>query len=217
MANGQEHDAEIQLLLGAGDSEAEIRQGFVLIDKHLRDPICGWLRVNYYPGISAEDLADLWQETLVELLKQVRAGKYTGERKVFTDLCRLISTNAIDQRRRHKSRDKLMHAIGEALRGTQTNQTWTDANPVARREVQRLIREAAASLPKKQRQVLEAFVANFPESQDMQELRRFTSELSGEEETVASVKGNLREARQKLRGILRRKGYGPATTGDSDE
>lgn len=216
MAKALEHDATIQLYLSCGD-DSEIREGFALIDKHLRDPICGWLRVNHYPGISAEDLADLWQETLAELLKQVRAGKYTGERKVFTDLCRIISTNAIDQRRRHKSRDRLMHAVGEALRETQTGQNWKDADPVARREVQRLIREAAATLPEKQRHVLEAFIANFPESRDMQELRRFTSELTGEEETVASVKGNLREARQKLRGILRRKGYGPNKTGDDDE
>lgn len=216
MSKVQEHDEEIRLLL-TGVNEAEIRQGFTLIDKHLRDPICGWLRVNYYPGISADDLADLWQETLAELLKQVRASKYTGERKVFTDLCRIISTNAIDHRRRHKSRDRLMQAVGEALRDTQTGQKWKEADPVARREVKRLIREAAAALPEKQRQVLEAFVANFPESRDMQELRRFTSELTGQEETVASVKGNLREARQKLRGILRRKGYGPNKTGDDDE
>src|SRR5438876_1634477 len=102
VAEASEIDDTIKLNLSCGD-EADIRAGFALIDQHLRDPICGWLRVNYYPGISAEDLADLWQETLAELLKQVRARKYTGERKVFTDLCRLISTNAIDQRRRHKS------------------------------------------------------------------------------------------------------------------
>jgi len=197
--------------------EAEIREGFTLIEKHLRDPICGWLRVNYYPGISADDLADLWQETLVEFLKQIRGDKYTGERKVFTDLCRIISTNAIDNRRRHKSREKLMQAVGEALRGTQTGQKWKDCDPATRREVLQLIREAATTLPEKQRQVLEAFVANFPESQDMQELRRMTSELTGTEETVASVKGNLREARKKLRGILRRKGYGPTNSGDDDE
>jgi len=216
VSNAQEYDDDIKLMLSCGD-DADIRDGFTLIDKHLRDPICGWLRVNYYPGISADDLADVWQETLAELLIQVRAGKYTGERKVFTDLCRIISTNAIDQRRRHRSRDKLMHAVGEALRGTQTNQKWTEADPIVRREVLRLIREAAATLPEKQRQVLEAFVANFPESQEMQELRRFTSELTGAEETVASVKGNLREARKKLRGILRRKGYGPTESGDDNE
>ena len=51
----------------------------------------------------------------------------------------------------------------------------------------------------------------------LKELRRFTSELTGVEETVASVKGSLREARQKLRGILRRKGYGPNKSGDDNE
>jgi hypothetical protein len=162
VSTAQEYDDDIKLMLSCGD------------DADMRDPICGWLRANYYPGISAHDLADLWQETLAELLKQVRASAYTGERKVFTDLCRIISTNAIDQRRRHKSRDKLILAFGEALRGTQTGRKWKDADPVARREVQRLIRDAAATLPEKQRQVVEAFVANFPESRDMQELRRLT-------------------------------------------
>jgi hypothetical protein len=216
VSNAEEYDDTIRYLLVDG-TDAQQREGFTLIDKHLRDPICGWLRVNYYPGISAEDLADLWQETLIEFLQQVRARKYTGERKVFTDLCRIISTNAIDQRRRHKSRDNLMDAVADALRGTQTGQRWKETDLVVRHEILRLIREAASRLPEKQRQVLEAFVANFPESEDMQELRRFTSELTGNEETVASVKGSLREARQKLRGILRRKGYGPIMTGDDNE
>ena len=110
-----------------------------------------------------------------------------------------------------------MHAVGEALRGTVTGQKWKEADPVFRREVQRLIREAAFSLPEKQRQVLEAFIANFPESEDMLELRRATSELTGVEETAGHVKGNLREARQKLRRILRRKGYGPTKSGDDND
>lgn len=85
-----------------------------------RVPICGWLRSSYYPGISPEVLADIWQETLTELLKEVQAKKYDGSRKVFGDLCRIIKTNAIDQRRRHKARDNLLHAIAMVLKGTQT-------------------------------------------------------------------------------------------------
>ena len=76
MPQAQEYDDNIKLLLWG--NEAEIREGFALIDKHLRDPICGWLRVNYYPGISADDLADLWQDTLVELLKQVATANIPG-------------------------------------------------------------------------------------------------------------------------------------------
>jgi DNA-directed RNA polymerase specialized sigma24 family protein len=197
--------------------ESEIQGGFTLIHQHFRDPICGWLRVTHYPGISGEDLADLWEGALIELLEKVRAGKYDGGRKVFSDLCQIIKTNAIDQRRRHKSREKLLHSFGEALKRTQTGQKWKETDPVERRELQKLIREAAILFSEKQRQVLEAFLSNLPESQDMQELRRLTSELTGEEETLAAVKGSLREVRRKLRGILTRKGYGCTKAGDDDE
>ncbi len=208
-------DETVRLFLSCGTA-AEIQEGFALIEKNLRDPVCGWVRTDY-AGISPEDLADVWQESLIELFKQVKAGKYTGERKVFTDLCQIIHANGIDQRRRHKSRENLHKAISDALRGTQSGQKWKDSDPVHRHEILNLIREAGAQLVGKQRIVLEAFVANFPESLDMQELKRFTSAMTGEEETLASVKGALREVRKKLRKVLSRKGYDYSKPGDDYE
>jgi DNA-directed RNA polymerase specialized sigma24 family protein len=109
-----DEDEDIRLKLIAG-GEADIRDAFERIDKEFRVPICAWVRKRYYPGMSADDMADMWQDTMRELLKQVRDGKYDGDRAVFSDLCQIISRNTIDLRRKHKTRDP-RYQIGHCAR-----------------------------------------------------------------------------------------------------
>jgi hypothetical protein len=167
--------------------------------------------------MSVEDLAEMWQDTMVELLKKVRGGKYEGEQRVFSDLCQIISRNTIDLRRKHRTRERVLDDIGRTLAGTLTGDHWKNAQPEQRLELLELIRQEGTTLPDKQRQVLEAFVANFPETEDMQALRRYTSELTGKEETLAAVKGAIAVVRRKLRAVLKRKGYGFRNLGVDDE
>ena len=210
-----DEDEDIRLRLVAG-GDNDIRGAFVLIDKQYRIPICAWVR-KYYPGMSVEDLAEMWQDTMVELLKKVHGGKYEGEQKVFSDLCQIISRNTIDLRRKHRTRERVLDDIGKTLAGTLTGDHWKNTQPEQRLELLELIRQAGTTLPDKQRQVLEAFVANFPETEDMQALRRYTSELTGKEETLAAVKGAIAVVRRKLRAVLKRKGYGFSNLGVDDE
>lgn len=210
-----DEDEDIRLRLVAG-GDSDIRSAFVLIDEQYRIPICAWVR-KYYPGMSVEDLAEMWQDTMVELLKKVRGGKYEGEQRVFSDLCQIISRNTIDLRRKHRTRERVLDDIGRTLAGTLTGDHWKNAQPEQRLELLELIRQEGTTLPDKQRQVLEAFVANFPETEDMQALRRYTSELTGKEETLAAVKGAIAVVRRKLRAVLKRKGYGFRNLGVDDE
>lgn len=210
-----DEDEDIRLRLVAG-GDSDIRSAFVLIDEQYRIPICAWVR-KYYPGMSVEDLAEMWQDTMVELLKKVRGGKYEGEQRVFSDLCQIISRNTIDLRRKHRTRERVLDDIGRTLAGTLTGDHWKNAQPEQRPELLELIRQEGTTLPDKQRQVLEAFVANFPETEDMQALRRYTSELTGKEETLAAVKGAIAVVRRKLRAVLKRKGYGFRNLGVDDE
>ena len=211
-----DEDEDIRLKLIAG-GEADIRDAFERIDKEFRVPICAWVRKRYYPGMSIDDTADMWQDTMRELLKQVRDGKYDGDRAVFSDLCQIISRNTIDLQRKHRTRDRVLDDIGKALMGTRAGDRWRTASAAERKEILELIRQEAAKLPEKQRQTLEAFIAHFPESQNMQALRQFTSELTGQEETLAAVKGAFAVARRKLRAVLKRKGYGFAQSGGDNE
>jgi adenylosuccinate synthase len=155
----------------------------------------------------------------MELLRQVREGRYTGTRKVFSDLCQIIKTNTIDRYRRKKSRDRILDAVGRGLEDTETGKRWRETSAAERLEIQRLIRQAVASIPgRKQRLVMEAYVANFPESHgDLQKLREFTSALSGTEETVITVKRALQEGRAKVRAVLSSKGYNVDVVGEDDE
>jgi len=212
-----DEDEDIRLRLVAG-SDHDIRDAFDLIDKQYRVPVCAWVRQNYYPGMSVQDLADMWQDTMMELLKKVREGKYGGEQRVFSDLCQIISRNTIDLRRKHRTRQRVLDDIGKALAGTLTGERWRGTDSELRLELLELIRQEGTKLPEKQRQVLEAFISNFPETaDDMQALRRYTSELTGTEETLAAVKGAIAVVRRKLRGVLSRKGFGLGTAGGDDE
>lgn len=211
-----DEDEDIRLRLVAG-GDGDIREAFVIIDRQYRVPICAWVRKHYYPGMSVDDLAEMWQDTMMELLKKVRDGKYAGEQRVFSDLCQIISRNTIDLRRKHRTRERVLDDIGKTLSGTLTGERWKDAHPEQRLEVLELIRQEGTTLPEKQRQVLEAFIAHFPETEDMQALRRYTSELTGKEETLAAVKGAIAVVRRKLRAVLKRKGYGFSNLGVDDE
>jgi DNA-directed RNA polymerase specialized sigma24 family protein len=212
-----DEDEDIRLRLVAGNVD-DIRDAFDSIDKQYRVPICAWVRKCYYPGMSIEDLRDVWQETMIELLKKVRDGKYLGEQRVFNDLCQIISRNTIDLRRKHRTRERVLDDIGKALSGTLTGERWKAADPALRLELLELIRQEGTKLPEKQRQVLEAYISNFPETaSDMQALRRYTSELTGKEETLAAVKGAIAVVRRKLRGVLTRKGFAIHTGGGDDE
>jgi DNA-directed RNA polymerase specialized sigma24 family protein len=212
-AEGFDDEEARLLLLG---SEEEKRRGFTLINDHLSAPVCGWLRRKRFPGLSSRQLADLWVDTLIELMAEVKSGKYDGETKLFSYLCQVTLTNAIDRYRKQK-RDKIVQAIGDALAGTDAGGFWKGLTPPERREAMALIQDAVPGLPTKQKQVLQAFISNFPESQDMHQLRKFTSELTGAEETLAAVKRALQEGRRKVRTVLTRKGYRPRDTGENDD
>jgi DNA-directed RNA polymerase specialized sigma24 family protein len=142
-----DEDEDIRLKLFAG-SDADIREGFETIDKQYRVPICAWVRKNYYPGASIDDLAELWQETMTELFKKIQDGKYGGDHRVFSDLCQIISRNTIDLRRKHRTQDRVLDDIGKALAETQIGQRWKAARPEERMELLELIREEGTSCPK---------------------------------------------------------------------
>ena len=55
---------------------------------------------------------------------------------------------------------------------------------------------------------MQVFVDDYPDTADMQELRRLVSERTCEPETLAAVKRALQEARAKVREHLRSREYG---------
>lgn len=205
MAPSDNFDEEEVCILLVGSSD-EIAHGLDLINRHLREGMVGWLR-QHFPGISPDDRAELWGQTLVNVLEAVRDKRFNADRPLLPWLCQIVKARAVDWVRRHKAQDRLLKAVALALAGTQAGQDWGSLDVLQRREIMALIRQSVGLLPGKQRAVMEVFVDNYPESADMDTLKRLVSEQTGQPETLASVKRALQEARAKSRDFLQQKGY----------
>lgn len=205
MAPGDSFNEEDVRILLIGSRE-EVAEGLDRIHRGLREGISGWLR-QHFPGLRAEDLADLWGQTLTNVWQVVRDGKFDADRPLFPWLCHIANARAVDWVRRKKAQDRLVESVASALARSQTGTDWSVLGVLQRREIMALIRQAVAELPTKQRVVMEVFVDNYPESADMETLQRLVSERTGQPETLASVKRALQEARAKVREFFQQKGY----------
>lgn len=205
------NDEDVRILLIG--SENELAEGLAAIDRHLRPGLCGLVR-REFPGISSEDLADLWGCVLMNLLEMVRETRFDADQPLLPLMCRLARRRATDLVRRRRSQDNLLAGVGEALRDTQTGAEWGRMSVAERREAMALIRAAIGTLPTRQRVVMQVFVDHYSETADMQVLRRLVSDHTGSPETLAAVKRALQEARAKVRDHLRSKGYGLGKGGE---
>lgn len=195
-------DADIRRMLMGNDGD--LAQAIGLIDRQLRDNLCGWLRKRC-PMLDADALANVWSEMVLCVLKTIRAGRFDATRPLLPWLCRILYARAVDDARRQRSREEMLVRLAHALR--QRGRSRMVAAVEDRREVVQLIEEAIATVPPQQRRVLQAFVDHYPASGAMERLRELVSRVTGRVETLASVKRALQEARVKVRRFLWRKGY----------
>jgi DNA-directed RNA polymerase specialized sigma24 family protein len=193
-------DEEAVRILLIGDSE-EIGQGLNLVDRHFRMTMSGWVR-SQFPGLSSADLADIWQETLSGLFKRVRQQQFDADQPLLPLLRAIARNQAISRTRRLKTDDQLLAAIAESLRVTEIGDRWSQLDELVRRETLECIRRHIRELPYKQRLVIQSFIGGFPETESMELLRQNVSKITGKEETLASVKRALQEARRKFRELL---------------
>ncbi len=184
----------------------DVAQALGQIVHHLRDGLCGWLR-RQFPGLSPEDLADTWQETLVSVLTAVRKGRFDANRPLIPWLCTIAYRRATDVTRRKSTTGEALAAVGRQIAATSTGRRWKSLSAEARSEALELTLEHIESLPTMQRIVLRTFSDHYPETANMETLRVMVSQVRGQEATLASVKRALQEGRRKLQEFLERNGY----------
>ena len=192
-------EEEVKILL-IGD-KSEIGQALELIRKNCENHVCAWIR-REFPGISSHDLTDIWQETLIAIFKAAEEERFDPDPPFSPWIFRIAYYRAVDHCRRTTRDKEALEAVGEALRGTNIGFLWKTMREVERRELLELVQEDVAELPRKQRIVIQAFIDNFPDSRSMEVLRKEVLKLTGREETLASVKRALQEARKKIRTRL---------------
>jgi DNA-directed RNA polymerase specialized sigma24 family protein len=197
-------EEDVRALLAG--TEEEVGRGLALIDRYLRRRLCGWVRKRF-PGMAADDLANTWAETLVGVWRAARSRRFDPTRPLLPWLCHIANARAIDHTRRTTTRAEALAAVGVALRSSQAGRRWQLLGEGEKEEVLGLIRAAIDRLPQQQKQVLDVFVARYPETCSMAALQREVSRVTGRAETLASVKRALQEGRRKVRAFLCGKGY----------
>jgi RNA polymerase sigma factor (sigma-70 family) len=192
-------DREVrQLLLG---EESDLAEAFTQVDAHLRKRFVKGARERL-PGLRPEDLADAWQDTLRDLLKAVRAGSFSADRELAPWLWTIFIRRAFDNLRRKERYQGMLERIRARLDGTTVGDVFGTMEEEERSHVLMLIRQAVARLPARQQTVIQAFVDHFPASENKEALRERVSEITGREETRATVMRALGEARRKVGTLL---------------
>jgi DNA-directed RNA polymerase specialized sigma24 family protein len=194
-------DKDVRQLLVGGD--ADQAEAFNQVDTHLRKRFVKGLRGRVRLLLGPEDLADAWQETLRDLLKAVRARDIDPERELCPRLWTIFIRRTFDCLRRRDLDQGLLTGIKERLSGTTAGDVLGRMDEEERAQLFTAVRQVVGTLPARQRTVIETFVAHFPETEDMETLRRRVSEATGCNETRASVKRALQEARRKVGNLLK--------------
>jgi DNA-directed RNA polymerase specialized sigma24 family protein len=189
-------------------TEADLTAALALVDYHLRRPLCGWL-IRHLPNLDAADLADIWVETLAAILRAARAGRYDPTRSLWPWLRKVAYARAVDRVRLASTCRAALEALYHNLQGGRVEHPWHRLSGPERQELMRLIRQATKTLPDKEQVVFRTFVEGYPETADLEVLRREVALATCKVDRVDAIGMALYRARDKVRAILRLKGYSP--------
>lgn len=194
-------DVDVRRLL-AGD-ESGIAEAFQRIERTLRGKFMQGAR-DRMPWLGAEDLADIWQDTLRDLLSAIRGGRVDLGRALRPWLWTVFQRRALDHVGEERRQRLMWERAKERLRGTSVGALVESLSAEERARVMGRIRRAVETLPERQKAVIQTFIERYPLLKTREDLRRALSERTGKEETGASVRRAMEEARRKVAEILRR-------------
>lgn len=175
------------------------------VDDKLRTPLCCYLR-RRFPGLSSEDLADTWAETLASLYFRLsQAVSESTSETVVEDLAPLVKTvayrRAIDRIRQTTARANAVVTAFDEITATPDVTSHLESRDLLQR-----VKQQIELLPKKQRIVMQQLIRGYPATRSMATLCEAVVQATGEPTTIGAVKRNLHEARAKLRAFLEQQG-----------
>lgn len=212
-------EERIKTLL-AGDAKA-IASGLNWLDQHYRHRIAGFVR-RRCRTLSPDELAEVWQETLLSLYRMIASGNFTPDGALEGLLRILAMRRGQDRLRRNATWTRPITVQLQQLQEPQLIEKWLGLTALQRQELVELICESIDRLPPRQHTVWRVYVAHYPESSQLdyltEEVRKATAEQqvqqnleiqdnSADLPSKKAVSGALYAGRKKIREDLRRKGY----------
>lgn len=192
--------------------------GLRLLYTDFRDQIARYIKSRLWqlpPGIRAEEVKEVFQETMLALVPFVRNPDFDWH-KPLRIVYRIARNKAVDALRRRKFRPKqdvdgAIDQIAKDLAGTQIGLEWKLQNQTEWSEFRGALLEAVCTvLTPKQAIVASCYVDNyedFGQREIYAPLARLVSEITGEDENAVTVKKLWQEAKKRLVKELRRKGF----------
>jgi len=171
-----------------------------------------------YPGLSAEDVDDVWGETQVALLLRWPADTQVSKEEKFGGLLRTIALRkACDLLRRRTSQIERIASKGREEGGTLVGdhvgeckgRYWSTS--AEQQELKMLVGEAFGMLSPAEWLVVSAYCENYPHLKTARKLLEFVleefPEMRSRKWTTVDIRQLLNHGRAEVRKYLRKKGY----------
>lgn len=166
--------------------------------------------------LSADELADVFQETMLSLIRLCK--KAVDPKNSMRLVWDVAKKRAIDGRRkklklssRVLSNQEVLEANALAdLDGASFGIRWKYADPAEKAELDACLIDVISSLPERQRIISQLFFEMYEELRERDKYRPLADALSritGKHEDVVTVKSSLQAAMGRIRSELRRRGF----------
>jgi RNA polymerase sigma factor (sigma-70 family) len=186
-----------------------------LLHEEFQERIASYLKRATRGLLGPEDLADLYQETMVAVLETARSAQFDPREpwRIIRTIARNTGVDALRRQRTFPERtneDDMITAVAADLRGTNVGTKWTGMSSEEKTRFAKVLVEIVSGLPERQRVVAVAFVANFEDFRERriyEPLAKAVSAMTGQRESVVAVKSAWRFARERIREGLVRRGF----------
>ena len=178
--------------------------GLALLHEDYRHQIGRYIKAKAW-GLSREDINDVYQETMLEMVKVIRSPDFDGNRalRIVYDIAKKRAYDALRRRkfRPKQDLDGAIEQIAKDLSGTKIGLEWKLLDKVVWAEFRQASIEAVCKFPRKQQIVARCYVdhyEDFGEREIYAPLARMVGEITGEVENAVTIKKLWQEAKKQL-------------------
>lgn len=209
---------EDEIKLSLIDDDANARKPVVeRLWLAFREPLMRSLGQNH-PLLTLEDHADMAYDAVAKYCGDFRSRKDWENKPIYMVMARIAINLGRDRYKKVSLRwtrevDTVAAEVAEVVANTKCGEAWHAADKSTRAKISQIIRDEAAKMKPRQRQVASAFTLNWHKELTAKEARDFIFEQTGELLSLDQYKRALAEVRSKLGApilqLLKDEGYAP--------
>jgi hypothetical protein len=212
LTSSEEEEIKLAIL----DDDPVVRQAVVeRLWNALNEKLMASL-AHYHFGLSPEDHADIAYDSVVEYCRLFTEKMGWEDKPIYPVVARIALFAGKDKYKKFAKQcdrevDMLSDDIAKELAKTECGQAWAATQASTRSKVAQVIRHVAASMPKRRRQIANAFAQTWDKGHTAKEARDFIFKQTGEWLTHDQYKRGWAEVRKTLQEpidrLLKEEGY----------